>query len=79
MYEIGIALQIVNIIAASVPSNTGKARVEKVNLRIGRLAAVVPEYIERILHAKKRINRGHVTSFQKLEVNSETLQEYLVC
>jgi len=43
MHEIGIALQIVDIAAASIPPNIGKARVEKVNLRIGKLAAVVPE------------------------------------
>ena len=43
MHEIGIALQIVDIATASIPPNIGKTRVEKVNLRIGKLAAVVPE------------------------------------
>ena len=43
MHEISIALQIVDIAAASIPPNMGKTRVEKVNLRIGKLAAVVPE------------------------------------
>jgi hydrogenase nickel incorporation protein HypA/HybF len=43
MHEIGIALQIVDIATASIPPNIGKTRVKKVNLRIGRLAAVVPE------------------------------------
>jgi hydrogenase nickel incorporation protein HypA/HybF len=43
MHEMGIALQIVEIATASIPPNIGNVRVEKVNLRIGKLAAVVPE------------------------------------
>ena len=43
MHEMGIALQIIEIASASIPSNAAGAQVEKVNLRIGKLAAVVPE------------------------------------
>ena len=43
MHEMGIALQIVEIATASLPENLGKARVAAVNLKIGKLAAVVPE------------------------------------
>ena len=43
MHEMGIALQIVEIATASLPSDLGKARVTSVNLKIGKLAAVVPE------------------------------------
>ena len=43
MHEMGIALQIVEIATASVPPDAGKVRIEKVNLKIGKLAAVVPE------------------------------------
>jgi hydrogenase nickel incorporation protein HypA/HybF len=43
MHEMGIAMQIIEIATASIPRHSGKVRVEKVNLRIGKLAAVVPE------------------------------------
>ncbi len=42
MHEMGIALQIVEIATASLPADLGQARVTKVNLKIGKLAAVVP-------------------------------------
>ena len=43
MHEMGIALQIVEIATASLPADLGKARVAAVNLKIGKLAAVVPD------------------------------------
>ena len=43
MHEMGIALQIIEIATDSIPSNIAKVRVEKVNLKIGKLAAVVPD------------------------------------
>ena len=43
MHEMGIALQIVEIATASLPADLGDARVAKLNLKIGKLAAVVPE------------------------------------
>ena len=43
MHEMGIALQIVEIATASLPADLGNARVAQVNLKIGKLAAVVPE------------------------------------
>jgi hydrogenase nickel incorporation protein HypA/HybF len=43
MHEMGIALQIIEIATASVPPDLQEARIEKVNLKIGKLAAVVPE------------------------------------
>jgi hydrogenase nickel incorporation protein HypA/HybF len=43
MHEMGIALQIIEIATASIPSNLKDVRIEKVNLKIGQLAAVVPE------------------------------------
>ena len=42
MHEMGIALQIVEIATASLPAESKDIRVEKVNLKIGKLAAVVP-------------------------------------
>jgi hydrogenase nickel incorporation protein HypA/HybF len=43
MHEMGIALQIIEIATASIPPEMHTARVERVNLKIGRLAAVVPD------------------------------------
>ncbi len=42
MHEMGIALNIVAIAAASLPAERKGLQVEKVNLKIGKLAAVVP-------------------------------------
>ena len=43
MHEMGIALQIVEIATASIPPDLGEVRIAKVNLKVGKLAAVVPE------------------------------------
>ena len=43
MHEMGIALQIIDIATASIPPDLTGVRIEKVNLKIGKLAAVVPE------------------------------------
>ena len=43
MHEMGSALQILEIATASLPADLGEARVAAVNLKIGKLAAVVPE------------------------------------
>ena len=43
MHEMGIALQIIEIATASLPADLGAAQVTRVNLKIGKLAAVVPE------------------------------------
>jgi len=43
MHEMGIALQIIEIATASIPPEMRAARVERVNLKIGKLSAVVPD------------------------------------
>lgn len=43
MHEMGIATQIIEIASASIPQDLDDVRVERVNLKIGKLAAVVPE------------------------------------
>ncbi|MCU0593716.1 MAG: hydrogenase maturation nickel metallochaperone HypA [Desulfobacterales bacterium] len=43
MHEMGIALQIIDIATASIPQDMRSARVERINLRIGKLAAVVAD------------------------------------
>jgi hydrogenase nickel incorporation protein HypA/HybF len=43
MHEMGIALQIIEIATESIPPDAGDVRIEKINLKIGKLAAVVPD------------------------------------
>lgn len=43
MHEMGIALQIIEIAAASIPAHLKHVRVAQVNLKIGKLTAVVPD------------------------------------
>jgi len=43
MHEMGIALQIIEIASASIPQSNDPIQVEKVNLKVGKLAAVVPD------------------------------------
>ncbi len=43
MHEMGIAMQVVDIATASIPPGMEDVPVECVNLKIGKLAAVVPD------------------------------------
>ena len=43
MHEMGIAEQIVKIASAAVPEKGQNRPVERVNIRVGKLTAVVPE------------------------------------
>jgi len=43
MHEMGIAMQIVEIASASIPADIDNVRVERINLKVGKLTAVVPE------------------------------------
>ena len=43
MHEMGIALQIIDIATASIPEDMQPARVEKINLKVGKLSAIVKE------------------------------------
>lgn len=43
MHEMGIALEIIEIAAASIPPHLKDVRVERVNLEVGKLSAIVPE------------------------------------
>ncbi|HSM74744.1 MAG TPA: hydrogenase maturation nickel metallochaperone HypA [Desulfobacterales bacterium] len=43
MHEMGLALQIVEITKASLPPELAGARIQRVNLKVGQMAAVVPE------------------------------------
>jgi hydrogenase nickel incorporation protein HypA/HybF len=43
MHEMGIAMQIIEIAVASIPADLKNAQVKKVNIKVGKLSAVVPE------------------------------------
>ena len=43
MHEMGIAMQVVEIAIASIPAGMEDVKVEKINLKVGRLSAVVPD------------------------------------
>lgn len=46
MHEMGVAQQMVDIALASIPDDIVEPRVEKLNLRIGKLAAVVEDSLK---------------------------------
>lgn len=43
MHEMGIALQIVEMASSAIPNDMERVCVEKVNLKVGKLTAIVPE------------------------------------
>mgnify|MGYP001815986780 FL=1 len=43
MHEMGIALEVIKIAIASIPLDMKGARVAQVNLKVGKLSAVVPD------------------------------------
>ncbi len=43
MHEMGIAMQIIEIATASIPKEEGDVTVARVNLKVGKLAAVVSD------------------------------------
>lgn len=46
MHEMGIAMEIVEIAAASIPKDVENIQVERVNIKVGKLSAVVPESLK---------------------------------
>jgi hydrogenase nickel incorporation protein HypA/HybF len=46
MHEMGIALEIIKIASDSIPENLKKSKVERINLKVGKLAAVVPDSLK---------------------------------
>ncbi len=46
MHEMGIAMEIVRIVQDSIPADLKNPRVRTVNLKIGKLAAVVPDSLK---------------------------------
>lgn len=42
MHEMGIAMQVAEIVKSSVPENMKGVKIERVNLKIGKFSAVIP-------------------------------------
>jgi hydrogenase nickel incorporation protein HypA/HybF len=43
MHEMGIAMEIIDIAKASIPADMQDARIERINLQVGKLSAVVAD------------------------------------
>ena len=43
MHEMGIAMEVVEIAVASIPQDMKNSRITKVNLKVGKLTAIVPD------------------------------------
>ena len=43
MHEMGVAMEIIEIAIASIPADMENVRVERVNLKVGKLAAIVTD------------------------------------
>ena len=41
MHEMGVAMQIIEIAEASIPDDLTQSRIERVNLKVGKLSAIV--------------------------------------
>ena len=54
MHEMGVAMQIVEIATASIPANMAGSRIEKVNLKVGKLSAIVPDSLKFCFEAVSR-------------------------
>lgn len=46
MHEMGIALEIIKIVTDSIPPDLKNPRVERINLKVGKLASVVPDSLK---------------------------------
>lgn len=54
MHEMGIAMQIVEIATSAIPDKLADVRVERINLKLGKLSSVVPESLNFCLEVVTR-------------------------
>jgi hydrogenase nickel incorporation protein HypA/HybF len=57
MHEMGIALQIIEIASSSIPEQYDDVQVETVNVRVGKLTAVIPESLRFCFNVASRDTR----------------------
>lgn len=71
MHEMGIALQIVEIASSSIPEEYDDVQVEAVNVRVGKLTAVVPESLRFCFNVATRDTR---LAGARLEISEVPIQ-----
>lgn len=74
MHEMGIAMQIIEIATASIPADMEGARVERVNLKVGKLSAVVPDSLRFCFEIAARD-----TPLSNAELNIEVVPVVIHC
>ena len=74
MHEMGIAMQIIEIAGASIPADMPDAKVERVNLRVGKLSAVVLESLRFCFEIA-----AQDTPFKQAELNIEEVPVVVCC
>ncbi len=74
MHEMGIALQIIEISQASIPPDIVNPKVERINLKLGRLSAVVADSLRFCFEAA-----AQDTIFSGVELNIEDIPVVIRC
>lgn len=74
MHEMGIALQILEISKASIPPDIVDPKVERINLKIGKLSAVVADSLRFCFEAASQD-----TIFSGVELNIEAVPVVIKC
>lgn len=72
MHEMGIAMEIIKIVADSIPAHLNNPSVKKVNLKVGKLAAVVPESLRFCFEVASRDTpaEGALLNIEEIPVNA---------
>jgi hydrogenase nickel incorporation protein HypA/HybF len=72
MHEMGIALQIIEIASASIPPSETPIQVEKVNLKVGKMAAIVSDSLRFCfdIAAKDSLLSGAVLHIEEVPVRA---------
>lgn len=75
MHEMGIAAQIVEISVSSIPANYKDVRVECINLKVGKLTAIVPDSLRFCFEiaAKETPVSGAVLNIEEVPITARCL------
>lgn len=72
MHEMGIAMEILEIVQASIPAEMAGVRVQRVNLKVGRMSAVVPDSLRFCfgVAADKTAAQGAELAIEEIDVTA---------
>jgi hydrogenase nickel incorporation protein HypA/HybF len=72
MHEMGIATEIVRIVTESIPPDIAAAKVARINLKVGKLAAVVPQSLHFCFEiaAKETPAEGAALNIEEIAVSA---------